>query len=53
MEDLKEAFSIDHIHIEEDTEVEETTVANITITTHPVRSDAISIINLNTSQVSI
>jgi hypothetical protein len=49
IEDPKEASSIDHIHIKEDIKVEETTRADITITTYPVRSDAISIINLNTS----
>jgi hypothetical protein len=49
IEDPKEAPSVDYIHIEEDTKVEETTVADITTTTHPVRSDTISIINLDTS----
>jgi hypothetical protein len=48
MEDPKEAPGVDHVHIEEDTEVEETTVADIATTTHPVRSDATSIINLDT-----
>jgi len=49
IEDPKEAPSVDHVYIEEDTEVEETTVADIITTTYPVRSDAISIINLDTS----
>ena len=49
MEDPKEASSIDYIYIKEDTKVEETTVADIITTTHPIRSDAISIINLDTS----
>jgi hypothetical protein len=49
IEDPKEAPSVDHVHIEEDTKVEETTVADITTTTHPIRSDAISIINLDAS----
>ena len=49
MEDLKEAPGVDYVYIEEDTKVEETTVADIVTTTYPVRSDAISIINLNTS----
>ena len=49
MEDPKEAPSVDYVYIEEDTEVEETTVADIIITTHPIRSDATSIINLDTS----
>ena len=49
IEDPKEASSVDYIYIEEDTKVEETTVADIITTTYPVRSDAISIINLYTS----
>jgi hypothetical protein len=49
MEDPEEAPSVDHVHVEEDTEVEETTVADITTTTHPVGSNAISIISLDTS----
>ena len=49
IEDPEEAPSIDYIYIEEDTKVEETTVADITTTTHPVRSDTTSIINLDTS----
>ena len=53
MEDPKEAPSIDHVHIKKDTEVEEITIVNITTTSHPVRSDTISVINWNTSQVSI
>ena len=42
----KEAFSIDYAHIE-DTKVEETTIVNIITTSHPIGSNAISIINLN------
>jgi guanylate kinase len=49
MEDPKEAPGVDYIYIEEDTEVEETTVVDITTTTYPIRSDAIFIINLDTS----
>jgi hypothetical protein len=49
IEDPKEAPSVDYVYIEEDTEVEETTVADIATTTHPIRSNAISIINLDTS----
>ena len=49
IEDPKEASSVNYIYIEEDTKVKETTVADIITTTHPVRSDAISIINLDTS----
>ena len=49
MEDPKEAPSVDYVYIEEDTKVEETTIADIATTTYPVRSDTISIINLDTS----
>jgi len=49
MEDPKEAPSVDHVYIEEDTKVEETTVADIATTTYPVRSNTISVINLDTS----
>ena len=53
IEDPKEASGIDHIYIEEDTKVEEITVADIATTGHPIRSDTISVINLDTNQVSI
>jgi hypothetical protein len=49
MEDPKEAPGVDHVYIEEDTKVEETTVVDIITTTYPIRSDAISIINLDAS----
>ena len=49
IEDPKEAPSVDYVYIEEDTEVEETTMADIATTTHPVRSDTTSIINLDAS----
>ena len=49
IEDPKEAFSVNYIHIEKDTEVEETTKADIATTSHPIRSNTISIINLNTN----
>jgi hypothetical protein len=49
IEDPKEAPSVDYVYIEEDTKVEETTVADIITTTYPIRSDTISIINLDTS----
>ena len=49
IEDPKEAPSVDYIYIEEDTEVEETTRADIATTTYPVRSNAISIISLDAS----
>ena len=48
MEDPKKAFSIDHAHIK-DTEVEETTIADIITTSHPIKSNIISVINLNAS----
>ena len=49
IEDPKEAPSVDYVYIEEDTKVEETTVADIVTTTHPIRSDTTSSINLDTS----
>ena len=49
IEDPKEAPSVDYIYIEEDTKVEETTIADTVTTTHPVRSNTTSIINLDTS----
>ena len=42
MEDPKEAPSVDHVYIEEDTKVEETTIADIVTTSHPVRSNTMS-----------
>jgi hypothetical protein len=53
MEDFKKASSVNHIYIKEDTEVEETTIADIVIIIHSIRSDATFIINLDASQVSI
>ena len=52
IEDPKEAPSIDYAHIK-DTKAEETTIADIITTSYPVRSNAISVINLDASQVSI
>jgi hypothetical protein len=49
IEDPKEAPSVNYVYIEEDTKIEETTVADIITTTHPIRSNAMSIINLDTS----
>ena len=49
IEDPEEALSINHIYVEEDTEIEKTTIVDITTTSHPVRSNAISIINLDAS----
>ena len=48
IEDPEEAFSVDYAHIE-DTEAEETIIVDITTTSHFVRSNATSVINLNTS----
>ena len=48
IEDPKKALSVDHAHIE-DTEAEETTIADIITTSHPVGSNATSIINLDAS----
>ena len=48
IEDPKKVFSIDHAHIK-DTKAEETTVADIITTSHPVGSNAISAINLDAS----
>ena len=52
MEDPKEAFNINYTHIK-NTEVEEITVVDIITTNYPVRSNTISIINLDVSQVNI
>ena len=52
IEDPEEALSIDYAYIE-DTEAEETTIADIIITSYPIKSNTTSVINLNTSQVSI
>ena len=53
IEDSEEAPGIDHVYIEKDTKIEETTMADIATTTHPVGSNAISVINLDAGQVSI
>jgi hypothetical protein len=53
IEDPKETLSVDYIYIKEDTEVKKTTIVDITTTTYPIRSDTISVINLNASQASI
>ena len=52
MEDPKEAFNINYTHIK-NTEGEEITVVDIITTNYPVRSNTISIINLDVSQVNI
>ena len=48
IEDPKAVFGIDHAYIE-DTEAEKTTIVDIITTGHPIRSNAISIINLDAS----
>ena len=53
IEDPKEASSVDYVYIEEDTKVEETTIADIITTGHPIRSNTIFIINLDASQANI
>ena len=53
IEDPKEALSINHIYIEKDTKIKETTIVDITTIIHSIRSNTISIINLDTSQASI
>ena len=52
MEDPKEAFGVNQVHIE-DTEVKGTIIVDIITTSHPVRSNATSVINLDASQVNI
>ena len=49
MEDPEEAPGVNYVHVEEDTKVEETTIADIATTTYPVRSNITSIINLDAS----
>ena len=49
IEDPEEAPGVDYVHIEEDTEVEKTTIADIATTGYPIRSNTISIINLDAS----
>ena len=52
IKDSKEALSVDHAHIK-NTKAKETTIVDIITTGHPVRSNAISIINLDASQAGI
>ena len=49
IKDPKEAFNVDYIYIEENTKVEETIIVDIVTTSHPIGSDAIFKINLDTS----
>ena len=51
IKDPKEASGVDYAHIK-DTKAEETTIADIVTTSHPIRSNIISIINLDASQVN-
>ena len=48
IEDPKEAFSVDYTHIK-NTKAEEITIVDIITTSHPIRSNATSVINLNAS----
>ena len=48
MEDPEEAPGINHAHIE-DTKAEETTITDIITTSHPIRSNTTSVINLDVS----
>ena len=48
IEDPKETPSIDCAHIE-NTKAEETTIVDIITTSYPIRSNVISVINLDTS----
>ena len=52
IKDLEEASGVDHVHIE-NTKVEETIMVDITTTTHSIRSNAMSVINLDANQVNI
>ena len=49
IEDPKEAFSVNYVYIKEDTEIKETTIADIITISHSVKSDIISAINWDTS----
>ena len=49
IEDPEEAFGVDHVYVEKDTKIKETTVVDIVTTTHSVGSNAISVINLDAS----
>ena len=47
IEDPKEAFSVNHVYVE-DTEAEGTAIVDIITTGHPIGSNTISVINLDT-----
>ena len=51
IKDPKEALGVDYAYIE-DTEAKETTIADIITTSHPVRSNTTSVINLNAGQAN-
>ena len=53
IKDPKEASGVDYIYIKEDTKIKETIIADIVTTTHPVKSNTIFIINLDTNQANI
>jgi hypothetical protein len=53
IKDPKEAPSVDHVYIKKDTKVEETIIADIITTSHPVRNNITFVINLNANQVNI
>ena len=48
IEDPKEAFSVNYTHIK-NTKAEETTIVDIITTSHSIRSNVISVINLDAS----
>ena len=48
IKDFKEVFSMDYAHVK-DTKAEEPTIVDIITTSHPVGSNIISVINLNTN----
>ena len=52
IKDPKKALSVDHAHIK-NTKAKETTIADIITISHPIRSNATSVINLDTNQASI
>ena len=52
IKDPEEASGVDYIYIE-DIKAEETTKVDIITTSHPIKSNTMSVINLNTSQASI
>ena len=45
IKDLKEAFSVNYVHIKKDTKIEETTIVVIATTSYLIKSNTISAIN--------